>query len=208
MLALCHRIDRETSGVLLLAKDRDTERFIKRILEERDDGRYKVDKTYLAITWGVPAEERFRLEFALKLDERHRYRVKMRVGDGEVDALSAATRFAVLGVRVHPSDPSRRYALVRCELETGRQHQIRAHLAAIGTPIVGDKLYGPDEELFARGADGTLTEEDLTVLELPRHALHAHELVLPDPRNHAARVTITSPLPGDLARFWDGLIES
>jgi len=208
MLALCHRIDRETSGVLLLAKDRDTERFIKRILEERDDGRYKVDKTYLAITWGVPAEERFRLDFALKLDERHRYRVKMRVGDGEVDALSAATRFAVLGVRAHPSDPSRRYALVRCELETGRQHQIRAHLAAIGTPIVGDKLYGPDEELFARGADGTLTEEDLTVLELPRHALHAHELVLPDPRNHAERVTITSQLPGDLARFWDGLVES
>lgn len=206
LLALCHRIDRETSGVLLLAKDRDAERFIKRILEERDEGKYKVDKTYLAITWGVPAEREFRVDHALKLDERHRFRVKMRVGDGEDDALSAATRFAVLAVRAHPADPSRRYALVRCELETGRQHQIRAHLAAIGTPIVGDKLYGPDEELFARGADGTLTAEDLDVLELARHALHAHELVLPHPSDHDRRVTVTAALPSDLQGFWDRLV--
>ncbi len=204
-LALCHRIDRETSGVLLLAKDRDAERFIKRILEERDEGRYKVDKTYLAITWGVPAEPAFRVEHALKLDERHRFRVKMRVGDGEPDALSAATRFRVLEVRARPADASRRYALVRCELETGRQHQIRAHLSALGTPIVGDKLYGPDEELFARGADGTLTAEDLELLELPRHALHAHELVLPHPSEHDRRVTVTAPLPADLAAFWASL---
>ncbi len=193
-LALCHRIDRETSGVLLLAKDREAERYIKRILEERDD-RARVDKTYLAITWGVPSPAEGRITHALKLDERHRFRVKMRVGDGEADALVAATRFRVLETRA-------KYALVRCELETGRQHQIRAHLAAIGAPIVGDKLYGPDEELFARGADHVLTAEDLDLLELPRHALHAHELVLPHPSG-GERVTITAPLPNDLRVFWD-----
>jgi 23S rRNA pseudouridine1911/1915/1917 synthase len=191
-LALCHRIDRETSGVLLLAKDRDAERFIKRVLEERDD-RVKVDKAYLAITWGVPEPAEGRITHALKLDERHRFRVKMRVGDGEADALTAATRYRVLETKGS-------YGLVRCELETGRQHQIRAHLAAIGTPIVGDKLYGPDEELFARGADNTLTEEDLAVLELPRHALHAYELGIPHPDGQ--RVTITAPLPEDLQTFW------
>ena len=191
-LALCHRIDRETSGVLLLAKDRDAERFIKRILEDREG--LVVDKTYLAITWGVPSPREGRIAHALKLDERHRFRVKMRVGDGEADALTAATRYRVLETKGS-------YALVRCELETGRQHQIRAHLAAIGTPIVGDKLYGPDEELFARGADFTLTAEDLDVLELPRHALHAHELVMPHP--DGGSVTITAPLPGDLRAFWD-----
>lgn len=195
-LALCHRIDRETSGVLLLAKDREAERFIKKILEERDDSDAgRVDKTYLAITWGVPSPAEGRIAHALKLDERHRFRVKMRVGDGEADALTAATRYRVLEVRSN-------YALVRCELETGRQHQIRAHLAAISVPIVGDKLYGPDEELFARGADGVLTAEDLDLLELPRHALHAHELVLPHPSG-GERVTITAPLPQDLRTFWD-----
>jgi 23S rRNA pseudouridine1911/1915/1917 synthase len=209
-LALCHRIDRETSGVLLLAKDRDAERFIKKILEERptedaDPRRvfYPVDKAYLALTWGVPSPERGRITHALKLDERHRFRVRMRPADGEADALSAATRYRVLEVRER--DPLRRYACVRCELETGRQHQIRAHLAALGTPIVGDKLYGPDEELFARGADGTLTEDDHVVLELPRHALHAHELVVPSPSDPRERITITSPLPRDLAAFWESL---
>ncbi|MBI2389338.1 MAG: RluA family pseudouridine synthase [Deltaproteobacteria bacterium] len=211
LLALCHRIDRETSGALLLAKDREAERYVKRMLEERTEEREgvraKVDKTYLAITWGVPPEQEFRVTHALKLDDRHRFRVKMRVADGERDALWAATRFEILGARARPGDPTRRYALVRCELETGRQHQIRAHLAAIGTPIVGDKLYGPDDELFARGADGTLTEEDQALLELPRHALHAHELVLPHPSNPRERVTIRAPLPADLAAFWDALRE-
>jgi len=195
-VALCHRIDRETSGVLLLAKDRDAERFIKRVLEERDDERYKVDKTYLAITRGIPEPREGRITHALKLDDAHRFRVKMRVADDtEKDALSAATRYRVLETK---SD----YGLVRCELETGRQHQIRAHLRALGTPIVGDKLYGPDDELFARGADHCLTAEDMELLELPRHALHAHELVVPHPSRPRERVTITSPLPRDLFGFW------
>lgn len=203
LLALCHRIDRETSGVLLLAKDRETERWVKRILEERDDrDALRVDKTYLAITWGVPSPARGRITHALKLDDRHRFRVKMRVGDGEHDALSAATRYEVLETRTR--EDGRSYALVRCDLETGRQHQIRAHLAAIGCPIVGDKLYGPDDELFARGADGALTPEDHEVLELPRHALHAHRLELPDPRGRG-RIAIVAELPADLRAFWEGL---
>lgn len=191
-LALCHRIDRETSGVLLLAKDLASERIIKRALEERD----VVAKRYLAITWGVIDPPRGRITHALKLDEGNRFKVKMRVGDGEPDALTAATRYQVLDVRRSS------YALVQCDLETGRQHQIRAHLAACGTPIVGDKLYGPDDELFGRGADGTLTDEDLVRLELPRHALHAHRLSLPHPKRPSERVEITSPLPADLAAFW------
>ena len=96
------------------------------------------------------------------------------------------------------------YALVRCELETGRQHQIRVHLASLGAPIVGDKLYGPDETCFARGADGELTEDDLRLLELPRHALHAARLALTHPMTRAP-LSIEAPLPDDLHAFWDGL---
>ena len=119
--------------------------------------------------------------------------------------LTAATGFEVLGRRRRLTD-GRRYALVRCPLETGRQHQIRLHLGALGLPIVGDKLYGPDEELFARGADGELTAEDRVALELDRHALHACRLALDHPAT-GARVVIESGLPEDLASFWRSLEE-
>ncbi|MGZ3474037.1 MAG: RluA family pseudouridine synthase [Polyangiales bacterium] len=194
-LALCHRIDRETSGVLLLAKDLEAERFIKKVLEEKQNPESGVHKRYLALTWGAPEPQKGRIAHALKLSENHR--VKMRIADGEPDALWAATRYEVLETR----EASRLYALVQCDLETGRQHQIRAHLSAIGAPIVGDKLYGPDEGLFARGADEVLTEEDFALLELPRHALHAHRLVIPHPSGGSAE--IVAPLPKDLREFWD-----
>jgi 23S rRNA pseudouridine1911/1915/1917 synthase len=109
----------------------------------------------------------------------------------------------VLGRRIHPGT-GRRYSLIRCTLETGRQHQIRAHLRALGLPLVGDKLYGPDDGLFTRGADGALTEEDRRALELPRHALHAAILELTHP-SRGGRVRIEAPLAKDLAVFWDGL---
>ena len=72
----------------------------------------------------------------------------------------------------------------------------------MNTPIVGDKLYGPDERLLARAADNALTDEDLSLLELPRHALHAHEYRL----RHCftgAPLHISAPLASDLAHFWD-----
>ena len=125
----------------------------------------------------------------------------MRLGQTE-SALHAVTTFDIEGTAT--SLAGRRYARVRCLLETGRQHQIRLHLRALGTPIVGDKLYGPDEALFARSVDGELTEDDLTVLEIPRHALHAARITLDHPMTKQS-LTIESPLPADLASFWSSL---
>jgi 23S rRNA pseudouridine1911/1915/1917 synthase len=96
----------------------------------------------------------------------------------------------------------RTYALVACELETGRQHQIRVHLAAGGTPIVGDKLYAFDEGFFTRDVDGHGTDEDRAALELPRHALHAARLSLRHPVTGLPLV-VDAPLPPDLQAFWD-----
>ncbi|MGH7282058.1 MAG: RluA family pseudouridine synthase [Polyangiaceae bacterium] len=204
-LRLGHRIDRETSGVLLIAKSAECERALKRQLEERDD----VDKRYVAITWENPldfvspeerlSEKSFRRVSPLELDKASRFKVKMRIArDGSPDALSASTVFHVEGVH---TKNDRAYALVTCDLETGRQHQIRLHLASRGTPIVGDKLYGPDESAFARAADGELTPDDEALLELPRHALHAHRISLRHPVTSTPLV-IASPLPRDMADFW------
>lgn len=194
-LRLSHRIDRETSGALLLARTPEADRRVKIQFEERDT----VEKRYLAITWGWPGEDRFRVEAPLMLDLASRYKVKMRLAP-EGEGLTARTGCEVLGRRVDPAT-GRRYALVRCLLETGRQHQIRVHLASLGLPLVGDKLYGPDEGLFARGADGVLTEADNEALELPRHALHAAELSLDHPIE-PRRVRIEAPLSPDLIAFW------
>jgi 23S rRNA pseudouridine1911/1915/1917 synthase len=213
-VSLGHRLDRETSGVLICSKSRACDRALKMQIE----GRVGIGKTYRAITWGVPDPSQaaligatvtpaddgpgaFRLERSIELDPDGRYRVKMRLGK-TTTALSASTRFLIEGTRTSPS--GRAYALVRCELETGRQHQIRIHLASLGAPIVGDKLYGPDETCFARGADGELTDEDLLMLELPRHALHAARLTLTHPMT-GAPLAIEAPLPEDLRAFWEAL---
>jgi 23S rRNA pseudouridine1911/1915/1917 synthase len=151
-----------------------------------------VKKTYLAITHGTPPEGL--VDLPLELDPENPLRVKMRVA-ARGCGLDARTGLSVLAERGA-------YALVSCALHTGRQHQIRVHLATLGTPIVGDKLYGPDERLLARAADGELDEADLARLELPRHALHAHRYALSHPLL-GSTLEVSSPLPKDLADFWD-----
>lgn len=216
-ITLLHRLDRETSGVLLLARTPQADRRVK-IQFERRSG---VLKRYLALTWGWPTWQRHTCELPLEPDVDSPYRVKVRVARPACPAHSsgspgpapttaspgssraAATTFELLERRRCPRT-GRPYALVDCTLHTGRQHQIRVHLSALGLPIVGDKLYGPDEDLFARGADELLTIEDLELLELPRHGLHAHCLEIDHPAG-GHRLRIEAPLYPDLQAFWDDL---
>jgi 23S rRNA pseudouridine1911/1915/1917 synthase len=213
-VSLGHRLDRETSGVLLVAKSPACDRALKKIIEQRG-----IEKTYQAMTLGTPdfarasalgavltpapqdGPDAYRFERSLELDPTSSYRVKVRLGLSE-SAQSAATRFRIEATR-HGADGST-YARVRCELETGRQHQIRVHLASLGSPIVGDKLYGRDETCFARGADGELTPEDFARLELPRHALHAARVALPHPIL-GTKLVVEAPFPADLEAFWSQL---
>ena len=89
------------------------------------------------------------------------------------------------------------YALVRCTLVTGRQHQIRVHLAHAGYPIVGDKLYAHGDDAFIDYCDEGLTPELAELFVLPRHALHAARVVFPHP--DGGTITAEAPLPSDLA---------
>lgn len=200
-LSLIHRLDRETSGILMLAKSPEADRLFKVQLERRAKAEARAaqlnqavpercDKVYLAITWGVPEEGL--VNEPLTADPSP-LRVKMRVTQ-KGEGLAARTGFSILHATTN-------YALVRCELYTGRQHQIRVHLAHLGTPIVGDKLYGPDEIYLARSADNELTDEDLQVLQLPRHALHSTFYRMMHPFT-GHEVEFEAPLPKDLSDFW------
>ncbi len=220
-----HRLDRETSGVLVCGRTREMTRALKalfakassssprqasskRTLEEHPGNlravldpiqRSFIEKEYLAIVEGEPPWERRRVEHPLALTGEHRVRIRMSVvAPGRKGALPATTN-----VKVHrrlQAPGGERFALVACSLETGRQHQIRAHLQAEGLPIVGDKIYGRDETAFIRFTEGALTKKDLEMLRLPRHALHAWRIAFRHPRS-GSRVEIEAPLPPDLRKF-------
>jgi 23S rRNA pseudouridine1911/1915/1917 synthase len=97
------------------------------------------------------------------------------------------------------------HALVEAQPETGRQHQIRVHLAELGHPLVGDKLYAGGEALFMRACDEGMTPDMLEAVGgLPRHALHAHRLTFPHPDTRA-EMTVESPLAADLVAHVAGL---
>jgi 23S rRNA pseudouridine1911/1915/1917 synthase len=186
-----HRLDRETSGLLACGTAPEWTTKLKRAFA---DG--KVEKAYLAIAAGAPAEDAFLVDAPLALTLQSEVRVRMHV---HAAGAASTTAFEVLGRRVTPDGAP--VALLACRPRTGRQHQIRAHLHHAGLPLVGDKIYGPDELIFDRFTRKALTEADRAVLRLDRQALHAWRLALPHPRT-GEPAAFEAPLPPDLAAFW------
>ena len=182
---LCHRLDLETSGIVLVAKGDRTHAELMRQFENRE-----VEKEYLALVRGVPEADGGTVELAIGQSRTSAVHLKMAcVADGQ----PARTTWRVLERRAD-------CALVLCRPHTGRQHQIRLHLEAIGHPLVGDKLYGQDEEVFLRAARDELTPQDLELLELDRHALHNHRLSFTSPATGERR-EVVSPLAQDLLAY-------
>jgi 23S rRNA pseudouridine1911/1915/1917 synthase len=166
---IVHRLDRETSGVLVFAKTPEAHAFLKEAFQNRE-----VKKTYLAFVYGVPKEERGIIEFAIG---RSRKDFRLRSAQPKAKGImrEAITRYQVVSdIGTH--------ALLKVMPETGRTHQIRVHLKAIHHPIVGDPLYAPK-----RPGD----------LGFDRLGLHAYQLDLPLPSG--TQLTITAPLPSDLS---------
>ena len=181
---ICHRIDRETSGVMLIARRPEAGAFLKEAFANR-----QVKKTYLALCKGHPPDEGV-IDQPIKLLDTPTH-VMMGAAD---DGLAAVTRFRVV----------RRFAahtLVEASPETGRQHQIRVHLALRGYPLVGDKLYGAGEQYFMEACDRGISPKLLERFAgLARHALHAARLTFPHPVT-LAPLTLEAPLPADLTDY-------
>jgi 23S rRNA pseudouridine955/2504/2580 synthase len=180
-LELVHRLDRETSGVLLLAKKRSALVALHEMLRGRD-----VDKRYLAGVAGRFRNERQRVRLALA--KRVNDSGDKRVSVSE-DGQDAETIFRLV-------ERGAEYSLLEAELLTGRTHQIRVHLAAIKHPILGDDKYGDFERNRA-----------LRKLGLKRMFLHAAKLSFAHPLS-GRRLTLEAPLPPDLEAFRDKCIRT
>lgn len=159
---LVNRLDRETSGVTLVAKKDEAAREVRRLWENR-----LVDKEYKAIVHGHVREEKGLIDAPLGKDVASRVAVKDCV---RPDGLASQTAFSV---EKRFSRAEGDFTLLRVRLLTGRKHQIRIHLAHLGHPIVGDKLYGGDEDLYLALVENRLTKEQRRRLIFRDQALHA-----------------------------------
>ena len=233
-VSIVNRLDRETSGLVLVAKTSAAARRFGLLMQ-----RQQVKKEYLAIVWGWPEWERYLVDAPMDRQGKHQESAIWLKQMIHPSGAPAQTEFLVerCFVRsiVTPSPPPRlplpgppqdgfavanqgedegegqrrvrgknsprgeeKFAVIRAIPRTGRTHQIRVHLSAIGHAIVGDKIYGPDEQLYLRFVDAGWTPDLEQRLRLPRHALHSAKLAIEGEQEWA------SPLPPDLTEFCSG----
>src|SRR5262245_48976667 len=177
---LVHRLDRDTTGVLLVAKHRDAAAKLGRTFQTRSAA-----KTYWALLKGVPKPPQGKVEAALvKAGGPDGDRVRKALPGEQDKAMHATTHYSVIDRVAHKA------AWVSLKPVTGRQHQLRAHMALIGNPIVGDNKYEGDKALADSGIE-------------PKLHLHARRLVIPHPSAEMPAIDVTAPLPEHMRHTWE-----
>lgn len=169
---IVHRLDKGTSGVMVVAKHDRAHQELSRQFHDRE-----VEKEYVTLVWGL-VQQRRRIDASIGRDPQHRQRMSTR-----------ATRAREAVTRVTWARDLQGVTLLRVAIATGRTHQIRVHLSAIGHPVVGDALYG--------GVHRRVPARFRAVQRLTRPFLHAERLSFTHPRT-GERLTFTAPLPADL----------
>ena len=184
---IVHRLDRDTSGVLLVAKSDLAHASLSRQMKKRS-----MRKEYLALAAGVPRVRKGEVAFAIGRDPRDRKKMK---AFRSTEELAPGVREARTIYEIEREWPGLGLSLLRCRLVTGRTHQIRVHLAAAGLPVVGDPVYGRPR--YEKVRESTLKK---TLTEFPRQALHAERIALRHPASNEP-IEIAAPLPKDLAEL-------
>src|SRR4051794_7332497 len=187
---IVHRLDKETSGLIVVAKNDEAHRKLSEQFARRE-----VKKKYVALVQGSIKKDSGTISARISRDRIRRIRMTTRESAGR----EAITHYKVLR-RIDSSYG--KFTLTEVKIDTGRTHQIRVHMASMGHPVVGDTLYGAARELKSRPVHGKY--ENQGTIALPRNFLHAAELELAHPRT-GARIALTSPLPGDLQGFLERL---
>ena len=184
---IVHRLDKDTTGLMVIAKNDQAHQSLS--AQFADHGRTgEMRRGYMAFAWGVPNRQRGTVDAPI---DRHPYaREKMAVRDGGREAVTHWEVQETFAGR----DGKPIASLVACQLETGRTHQIRVHLAHIGHPLMGDSVYGPH---FKTKATHLAPKSRAALTALDRQALHAYLLVLEHPRSGEI-LHWESPLPEDL----------
>lgn len=189
-VSIVNRLDRETSGLVLVAKTADAARRFGLLMQQQ-----QVAKEYLAVAHGWPEWETKEVDAPLARQGAHgpspiylKQTIHSLGADAQTD-FRVETRFC------RATTAGDKFSIIRAVPRTGRTHQIRVHLAAAGHPIVGDKIYGADEQNYLLFIETGWTGELERRLLLPRHALHSSRLVV------EGVGAWSSPLPPDLLAF-------
>ena len=189
-VSIVNPLDRETSGVVLVAKTAAAARRFGLLMQQQ-----RLHKEYLAIVSDWPEWEAKIVDAPMVRQGKHQPSAIWLKQMIHPKGAQAVTEFRIERRFKGSTSSGDRFALIRAIPKTGRTHQIRVHLASLGYPIVGDKIYGPNEKLYlefiATGWTAKLKRASL----LPRHALHSAKLAIENEREW------TSELPADLARF-------
>ncbi|MBL4845958.1 MAG: RluA family pseudouridine synthase [Planctomycetes bacterium] len=170
---ICHRLDRDTSGVLVVAKNAQARSRMQSVIEGAE-----VEKVYLACVHGRPDPSEGDLQLAIGRDPDAENEIMMAI---RPEGLAARTHYAV-------GETIGELSWVRFQIFTGRQHQIRVHAQALGTPVLCDALYGLGETVWPTSGEAILT----------RQALHAHRMAFPRAQG-LGQLELEAPLPADLS---------
>jgi 23S rRNA pseudouridine1911/1915/1917 synthase len=202
---IVHRLDKDTTGLMVVAKNDAAHRALAAQFADHGRSGEPFERTYLAFVWGAPGRPHGSIDKPIDRHPKARDRMAVRAGGREAVThwhvleryygSPAPRRTATAGKRPKPAEPVA--SLLACRLETGRTHQIRVHLSAIGHPVMGDEVYGggfrTKSALLPAEAQGALAA-------LGRQALHAHILRVKHPSTGEI-VALRSELPPDLARL-------